>query len=54
ETRSIPVILLTAKVLPSDQAKFAQMRVAGVISKPIEPMTLMEEISEILDWETDF
>lgn len=49
--KSIPVILLTAKVLPSDRAKFAQMGVAGVISKPIEPTTLTEEVAEILGWD---
>lgn len=53
KTRSIPVILLTAKVLPSDRAKFAEMGVAGVISKPIEPMTLMAEIGDILNWKTE-
>ncbi len=51
-TQSIPVILLTAKVLPSDRAKFTQMGVMGVISKPIEPLTLVAEIAEILGWET--
>ncbi|MDB9514246.1 response regulator [Kamptonema animale CS-326] len=50
-TRSIPVILLTAKVLPSDRARFAQMGIAGVVSKPIEPITLKEEITEILGWD---
>jgi CheY-like chemotaxis protein len=50
-TRSIPVILLTAKVLPSDRAKFAQMAVAGVIAKPIQPITLTEEVAEILGWD---
>ncbi|PSB01982.1 response regulator [Merismopedia glauca] len=49
-TKSIPVILLTAKVLPSDRAKFAQMGVAGVISKPIEPTTLVAEVAEVLGW----
>lgn len=49
-TQAIPVILLTAKVLPSDRAKFAQMGVAGIISKPIEPTTLVAEIAEILGW----
>ena len=49
-TRSIPVILLTAKVLPGDRAKFAKMGVAGVISKPIQPITLTEEVAEILGW----
>ncbi|WP_449417260.1 response regulator [Phormidium nigroviride] len=50
-TRSIPVILLTAKVLPSDRTRFAQMGIAGVVSKPIEPITLKEEITEILGWD---
>jgi CheY-like chemotaxis protein len=49
-TRSIPVILLTARVLPRDRAKFAEMGVAGVITKPIEPTTLTEEVAEILGW----
>ena len=49
-TRSIRVILLTAKVLPSDRAKFAQMAVARVITKPIQPLTLTEEVAEILGW----
>ncbi|MEA5500215.1 response regulator [Limnoraphis robusta Tam1] len=49
-TQSIPVILLTAKVLPSDRAKFSKMGVAGVITKPIEAMTLTEEVAEILGW----
>lgn len=53
KTGTIPVILLTAKVLPSDRVKFAQMGVAGVISKPIEPLTLMAEITEILNWEIE-
>lgn len=50
-TCSIPVILLTAKVLPSDRAKFAQMNIAGVISKPIQPTILTVEVAEILGWE---
>jgi CheY-like chemotaxis protein len=49
-TRSIRVILLTAKVLASDRAKFAQMAVAGVITKPIQSLTLTEEVAEILGW----
>ncbi len=49
-TQSIPVILLTAKVLPRDRAKFALMGVTGVISKPIQPTTLTEEVAEILGW----
>ena len=50
-TRSLPVILLTAKVLPSDRAKFVQMGVAGIIPKPIEATTLVAEVAEILGWQ---
>ncbi|WP_377478502.1 MAG: response regulator [Microcoleus anatoxicus] len=50
-TRSIPVILLTAKVLPSDRAKFAEMGVTGVIPKPIQPTTLTAEVADILGWD---
>ncbi|XZO04805.1 MAG: response regulator [Microcoleus sp.] len=50
-TRSIPVILLTAKVLPSDRAKFAKMGVTGVIPKPFSAITLKEEVAKILGWE---
>ncbi|MGI0483961.1 response regulator [Pantanalinema rosaneae CENA516] len=49
-TQAIPVIFLTAKVLPTDRDRFAQLGVTGVITKPIEPMTLTEEIAEILGW----
>lgn len=49
-TQSIPVILLTAKVLPSDRDRFARMGVAGVIAKPIEPTVLTQEIAAILGW----
>jgi CheY-like chemotaxis protein len=50
-TQSIPVILLTAKVLPSDRTRFAQMGIAGVISKPFEPISISAEIAEILGWD---
>ncbi|HEY9804464.1 MAG TPA: response regulator [Leptolyngbyaceae cyanobacterium] len=49
-TKSIPVILLTAKVLPSDRAHFAQMGIAGVIAKPFEPVTISQEVADILGW----
>lgn len=47
-TQSIPVILLTAKVLPADKAQFAEMGVAGVISKPFDPIALSDEVAQIL------
>ena len=49
-TRSIPVILLTARVMSSDMAEFAAMGVAGVIRKPFEATTLPGKVAEILGW----
>ncbi|HBE21806.1 MAG TPA: response regulator [Cyanobacteria bacterium UBA11149] len=50
-TKSIPIILLTAKVQPADRMRFAKLGIAGVIAKPFNPMTLVDLVAEILDWE---
>ncbi|MCU0536097.1 MAG: response regulator [Hydrococcus sp. Prado102] len=50
KARSLPVILLTAKVLSSDRDRFSRMGVAGVITKPFNPVTLAEQIAAILGW----
>jgi len=49
-TRSIPVILLTAKVQSADKRRFAELGVAGVLTKPFDPMLLPRHVSEILGW----
>ncbi|NJN87340.1 MAG: response regulator [Leptolyngbyaceae cyanobacterium SL_7_1] len=49
-TQRIPVILLTAKVQPDDRARFAELSIAGVITKPFDPVTLASQISAILGW----
>lgn len=49
-TRTIPVVLLTAKVLPSDRRRFTDMGVTGVISKPFNPVTVWHQVAEILNW----
>lgn len=49
-TQDIPVILLTAKIQPADQARFAQLGVVGVIAKPFDPMTLADQVAEELGW----
>lgn len=49
-TQSIPVILLTAKVLPQDQKRFSQMGVAGVITKPFDPLSICDQVAKILGW----
>lgn len=51
QTRSIPVALLTAKVLPEEQIQFATLRIVGLIMKPFDPMTLVEQVASIFGWE---
>ncbi|MBM7798469.1 CheY-like chemotaxis protein [Microlunatus panaciterrae] len=51
ETREIPVILLTAKVQAGDRREFADLELAGVIAKPFDPMTLSNEVAELLGWQ---
>ena len=48
--RSIPTILLTAKAQASDRQKFAQLAIAGVITKPFKAPDLVNQIRLILNW----
>jgi CheY-like chemotaxis protein len=50
-TRDIPVILLTAKVQAADRARFEDLGVTGVISKPFDPAQLPGTIAGLLGWE---
>ena len=50
KTQNIPVILLTAKALPSDRQQFCDMDVVGVIVKPFNPIKICLEVAEILGW----
>jgi CheY-like chemotaxis protein len=50
QTQEIPVILLTAKVQPSEQAQYQKLGVAGLIIKPFDPMRLVTEITQLLGW----
>ena len=49
-TKAIPVIFLTAKVQAADRNKFMQLGVRGIISKPFDPLTLGQQIRELLAW----
>ena len=50
-TQTIPVILVTAKVQPLDQAGIEPDEVVAVFTKPFRPLTLAEHIKEVLDWQ---
>ena len=49
-TRSIPVILLTAKVQVGDRQLWDELAIVGVISKPFDPMALAAQVAAMLGW----
>jgi CheY-like chemotaxis protein len=50
KTRSIPVILLTAKVQISDCQNYTDLGIRSTIAKPFSPLKLAQQIATILDW----
>jgi len=52
-TAHIPVILLTAKVQGQDRRKLDELGAAAILAKPFDPLTLADQISEILGWDGD-
>jgi CheY-like chemotaxis protein len=49
-TAHIPVLLLTAKVQSSDQRRFADLGVQAILFKPFDPLTLSDQIANVLGW----
>ncbi len=49
-TADIPIVLLTAKVQAADRRRFDGLGVAGILSKPFDPMTLADEVTGVLGW----
>ncbi|MGB3758325.1 MAG: response regulator [Rivularia sp. (in: cyanobacteria)] len=49
-TNQIPVILLTAKVQNTDRSRYADLGIKAAIGKPFSPLTLAQEISQVLGW----
>jgi CheY-like chemotaxis protein len=50
QTQAIPVIFLTAKVQPAEQAGYQQLGAAGLIVKPFDPVQIAQHISQLLGW----
>jgi len=48
ETRSIPIIFLTARAMPVDIKEALAIGAVGYLAKPFDPMTLVTQINEIL------
>ena len=49
-TRSIPVILLTAKVQTTNYQDYIELGVRSTIAKPFNPLELAQEIATTLGW----
>jgi len=49
-TKAIPVILLTAKIQPSDRRRYTEMGIRAAIAKPFSPLELADQIAAILGW----
>ena len=50
QTQSIPVILLTAKTRTAEKRLLQKIGVAGVITKPFNPLTLASQVAKLLNW----
>ena len=48
QTRDIPVILLTAKAQTADRVRLEALGVAGILTKPFDPMALPDQVAGIL------
>jgi len=48
ETNQIPVIFLTAKVQVSDMKDYENENILGVLSKPFDPMTISDVLTELV------
>lgn len=51
--QEIPVIMLTAKVLKQDRDRFEKMDITGVITKPFNPLTLAQQVANLLATNSD-
>ncbi len=49
-TRDIPVLFLTAKTQASDRTRLAELGVAGILSKPFDPLKLATQVAAALRW----
>lgn len=46
----LPIVFLTASALRAEHARMLDLGVAGVITKPFDPMTLADEVARTLGW----
>lgn len=48
-TAAIPVIFLTAKAMPAELARLAELGAAAVFTKPFDPLTIGDDVRRVID-----
>ena len=48
-TKKVPIIFLTARVQTQEMDEYSRLDVLGVLRKPFDPMTLGDQIEELLE-----
>jgi CheY-like chemotaxis protein len=49
-TRDIPVLFLTAKTQAAERTRLAELGVAGILTKPFDPLKLAAQVAAALQW----
>jgi len=44
------VLFLTAKVQPAERRRLSTLPVAGLLTKPFDPLTLADQVAGVLGW----
>lgn len=50
DTRDIPVVFLTAKLLPAERERLQRLGASGLIGKPFDALDLVGQLQGILSW----
>lgn len=49
-TSDVPVVFLTAKLLPAERERLERLGVSGVIAKPFDALDLVAQLQRLLAW----
>ncbi len=50
QTKDVPVVFLTAKLLPDERARLERLGAKGLIGKPFDALDLVSQLQRILSW----
>jgi CheY-like chemotaxis protein len=47
DLKHLPIVFMTARIQPSERRQYEAMGAAGVVAKPFDPATLVQEVKRI-------